>query len=65
MPPPTHKRGPRGVEISITPEMIERVFREWEAEHPGKHGHLDMGADEFARRMMLKIRDTARIVADA
>jgi hypothetical protein len=26
---------------------------------------VDMGADEFTRRMMIKIRDSARIVPDA
>jgi hypothetical protein len=58
-------RGPQGVEISLTPEMIEQVFLEWEALHPGQSGHVDMGADEFTRRMMIKIRDSARIVPDA
>jgi hypothetical protein len=58
-------RGPREVEVSLTPEMIEQVFLEWEALHPGQQGHMDMGEDEFARRMMIKIRDSARIVPDA
>lgn len=59
----THKRGPN-VEISITPEMIEQVFAEWEADHPGRLGHIDMGEDEFAKRMMTKLRASARIIAD-
>lgn len=65
MPETTHKRGPRGVEISISPEMIEQVFLEWEAEHPGRRANMDMGEDEFANRMMAKIRASARIIPDA
>ena len=61
----THPRKPRGVEISMSPEMIEEVFAEWEAEHPGRRAHFDMGADEFANRMMVKIRASARIIPDA
>ena len=60
----THPRNPKGVEISITPDMIEDVFIEWEKENPGKRGHIDMGGDEFSRRMMIRIRASARFIPD-
>jgi hypothetical protein len=60
----THPRKPRGVEISMSPEMVEQVMSEWEAQHPGQSVR-DMGADEFANRMMVKIRASARIIPDA
>lgn len=59
----THKRSPI-VEIGVTPEMIEKVLSEWEAENPGKDAMRDMGEDEFAKRMMLRIRASARIIPD-
>jgi hypothetical protein len=52
----------RTVEIEITPEMIERVLTEWGDEHPGKYSVTDMDPDEFARRMMLEIRASARLL---
>ena len=55
-------RNGRTVEISITPEMIERVLREWEQEHPGADATLDMGEDEFARRVMIEVRASARLL---
>jgi hypothetical protein len=52
----------RTVEIEITPEMIERVLTEWGDEHPGRDATVDMNPDEFARRMMLEIRASARLL---
>jgi hypothetical protein len=52
----------RTVELTITPEMIERVLTEWDDEHPGKDATLDMGPDEFARRMMIEVRASARLL---
>lgn len=60
----THPRKPRGVAIIISPEMIEEVLSEWEAEHPGKNAR-EMSEDEFADRMMAKITASARIIPDA
>jgi acyl-CoA synthetase (AMP-forming)/AMP-acid ligase II len=53
-----------GVEVSFSPEMIERVLTEWEEEHPGRNATRDMGADEFTRRMMAEIRASARRIAE-
>jgi hypothetical protein len=50
------------VELSISPEMIERVLAEWEAENPGRDATRDMGEDEFARRVMAEVRAGARLV---
>jgi hypothetical protein len=48
----------------MSPEMVEQVMSEWEAQHPGQSVR-DMGGDEFANRMMIKIRASARIIHDA
>ena len=48
------------VEVSFSVEMIEKVLREWEEENPGKDA-IDMGSDEFSRRMMVEIKASARI----
>lgn len=50
------------IEVSFSPEMIELVLSEWEEEHPGKDATIDMGADEFSRRMMIEIYASARRV---
>jgi hypothetical protein len=55
-------RNGRTVELAITREMIERVLAEWEQEHPGGNPMLDMGEDEFARRMMIEVRASARLL---
>jgi hypothetical protein len=52
----------RTVELAITPEMIGRVLAEWEQEHPGGNAMLDMGEDEFARRMMIEVGASARLL---
>jgi hypothetical protein len=50
------------VELTLSPEMVARVLAEWEEEHPGQDATLDMGEDEFARRMMIEIRASIRQV---
>lgn len=52
----------RTVELTIAPEMIERVLTEWEDEHPGKDATVDMGPDEFARRVMIEVQASARLL---
>jgi hypothetical protein len=47
------------LEISLSPEMVERVMREWQEEHPGV-AIREMSSDEFARRMMIEVRASAR-----
>lgn len=48
------------VEISFTPEMIERVMSEWE-EETGTSAQ-EMSSEEFARRMMIEIEASARVI---
>lgn len=47
------------IEMSWTPETVERVMRQWEAEHPGMSAR-DMGSEEFATRMMNELRASAK-----
>lgn len=48
-----------GLELTISPELIEEVMREWEAEHPGLWAR-DMPPTEFSRRCIAKMVATAR-----
>ena len=50
-------------QITFSVEMVERVLREWEEENPGKDATMDMGSDEFARRMMVEIKASARTIS--
>jgi hypothetical protein len=47
------------VEFSLSEAMIEAVFKEWEAQHPGQNARA-MGADEFTDRLMKKFRASGR-----
>jgi hypothetical protein len=41
-----------GYEMTLgSPKIIERIMREWEAEHPGCSAE-QMTSEEFAKRMM-------------
>jgi hypothetical protein len=46
--------------MTFTPDDIEAVWKEWEAENPGKIAHRDMSQDEFAKRCRARIRASAR-----
>lgn len=48
------------VELSLSPETIMQVHREWEAAHPGQLARVAMTSDEFANRMMEKLKQSAR-----
>jgi hypothetical protein len=52
------------VELSFSVEMIERVLREWQEENPLRTPE-SMTSDEFAQRMMIEIKASARIAPDA
>jgi hypothetical protein len=52
----------RMMEVSLLPEMIERVIEEWEQEHPGRNATVDMDGDEFARRLMIEVHASLRMV---
>lgn len=41
-----------------SPEIVERIMREWEAEHPGCSAE-QMTPEEFADRMMQAMRASA------
>lgn len=49
-----------GIEMTFTPATIERVWKEWEAENPGKRAASDMTPKEFGNRCMKAIIDGAR-----
>lgn len=51
-----------GVEMTFTPATIERVWKEWEAENPGKRAARDMSQKEFADRCMAALKASARPV---
>jgi hypothetical protein len=38
-------------ELTVSPELIERVYRDWMAHHPGCTPR-DMTSEEFSQRMM-------------
>jgi len=48
------------IESAFSVEMIERVMREWEEEHPGQRA-VEMSPEEFADRMMTEIKASARV----
>jgi len=47
------------VEFTISEAMIEAVFKEWEAAHPGQNARA-MGSSEFADRLMEKFAASGR-----
>lgn len=61
------KQTPKVIEIvagdhkmTMTPLTIERVWKEWEAENPGKVANRDMPKEEFAKRCMDALYASAR-----
>jgi hypothetical protein len=50
--------------IEITPDTIDRVIREWQAENPGKD-ISELPSAEFADRMMKALAVTAHEGGDA
>ena len=51
-----------GIQMDFTPEMIEEVWKEWEAEHPGQVARMAMTSGEFAERFVAKMADSAKAV---
>ena len=49
------------ISLNFSEEMIEQVFREFEADNPGQTFNA-MSEDEFAKRMMAKIEARAEWV---
>jgi hypothetical protein len=49
--------------IDMSPAMVEAVFKEYEADNPGRSAG-DMTEKEFGERMMEKIYTAARILPE-
>lgn len=49
-----------GHKMIFTPATIERVCKEFEAENPGKIADRDMTSEEFSKRCMDAIYESAR-----
>lgn len=47
-------------EMLFTPATIDRVWKEWEAENPGKRADRDMTAKDFVDRCMAALYGSAR-----
>jgi hypothetical protein len=48
------------VTLTITPEDIEAVWKDWEAAHPGKKADRDMPEKDFADACMKRLKASAR-----
>ena len=51
------------VQIEMSEKMVQEIMDEWQHQHPG--ADLDrLSAKEFADRMLVKIKATAKLVPD-
>lgn len=48
------------VAMTFTPDDVEAICKEWEAEHPGKQADIHMSPKEFATRSMKRLKANAR-----
>jgi hypothetical protein len=49
------------IELSVSPDDIERVLKDWERMHPGKIAVRDLTSKEFADMMVADLYARARL----